>query len=214
MQPSDPNDPNGVPDILRKADPGYGPRPAQDEDNIDVGAFEQGSPFSRWALGRYLVGRALAEAVGNALLTTAVVLLVLAAVAKFLVHSTLLMVLLIIIALIVLLVRWVLMSLVRRLTGFAQFGPLEKRMSDLLGETESDVLRELRRIGLPGRVFTLPFLALRFLGRTRRADTLTRLKQFETERAVPKARLDEMHLILRQAAGAPPRQPPPPPPAR
>jgi len=203
MQPSEPDDPNRLPDILRKSEPGYGPRP---DDNIDVGAFEQGSPLSRWALARYLVGRVLTEAVGNALLIVAIVVLVLAGLAQFGLHSTVLCVLLVIIAIIVLLVRFVLLTIVRRLTGFAQFGPLEERMTALIDNTRKDVMRELRRIGLPGRTLTLPLLAFRFVGRARRADTLARLKQFDTERAVPKARLDEVHILLRQAfsGGLPP----------
>ena len=202
MQPSDPD---RVPDILRKSEPGYGPT---SNENIDVGAFEQGSPLSRWALARYLVGRVLTEAVGNALMLTAIVLLVLAALAQFGLHSTLLCVLLVILAIGVLLVRFVLLAIVRRLTGFAQFGPLEDRMTALVDDTSKDVMRELRRIGLPGRTFTLPLLAFRFVGRERRADTLTKLKQFDTERAVPKARLDEVHILLRQAfAGGLPPEP-------
>lgn len=61
------------------------------------------------------------------------------------------------------------------------------------------MLRELRRIGLPGRVVTLPLLALRLPGRRRRADTVTRLRGFDIERVVPKARLDETFLLLRGA---------------
>jgi hypothetical protein len=186
-------DPKSVPDILRK--------PARDlpRDEADVGAFRQGSPFSQLALGRYLIGRALAESVGNALLIVAVVVLALAAVSEWLFNSTVLAVLLVIIMAGVLLLRWVLLTLVRRLTGFRQFEPIEQRMAALIGDTRSDVLRELRRLGLPGRVYTLPLLGVRLLRRNRRADTLARLRGFETERAVPRARVDELHLLLRQA---------------
>ena len=61
------------------------------------------------------------------------------------------------------------------------------------------MLRELRRLGLPGRTLTLPLLAFRFLGRERRKDTVARLRKFDIDRAVPKARVDEMFLLLRQA---------------
>lgn len=184
-----------TPKILRKPDPKTPPL----GDAAEVGDFRQGSPLSQWALARYLVGRALTESVGNALLVVAVVLLVLAAVGEWVLNSTLLAVLLVIVAVGVLLMRWILLAVVRRLTGFGQFGPLEQRMTALVDDTRADVLRELRRIGLPGRVLTLPLLAVRFLGHDRRADTVARLRAFETERAVPKARLDEMHLLLRQA---------------
>ena len=63
------------------------------------------------------------------------------------------------------------------------------------------MLAELRRIGLPGRVWTLPLLAVRLLGRRRRGETLERLRTFELERAVPRSRLDELHLLLRRAVG-------------
>jgi hypothetical protein len=188
-------DPASTPEILRKRARGA-PR-----DEPEVGDFRQGSPLSQWALGRYLVGRALTESVGNALLAVAVVVLGLAALAEWALGSTLLAVLLVIIAVGVLILRWILLSIVRRLTGFTQYAPVEQRMKALVDDTRSDVLRELRRVGLPGRVFTLPLLGFRFLGHDRRADTLTRLRNFETERAVPKARLDELHLLLRQAFG-------------
>ena len=69
------------------------------------------------------------------------------------------------------------------------------------------MLRELRRIGLPGRVWTLPLLAFRLFSSRRRQDTLARLRTFQVERAVPRARLDELHLVLREAyrSGVPPQ---------
>ena len=74
-------------------------------------------------------------------------------------------------------------------------------MQALVDDTRADVLRELRRIGLPGRVLTLPLLGFRLLSRRRRRDTLDRLRTFQADRAVPKARLDELHLLLRQVFG-------------
>ncbi len=195
---------SGVPDPaepqwLRKPE---GPPP----EHADVGEFRQGSPLSQWALARYLVGRAITESMGNALLTVGVLLLALAALAWWALDSVLLGVLVLVVAVGVLLLRAVLLGIVRRLTGFRQYAPIEERMTALVDDTRSDVLGELRRIGLPGRMWTLPLLALRFLGRTRRRDTLERLKRFEVARAVPRARLDELHLLLRTAFGAePPR---------
>lgn len=182
-----------TPQILRK--------PAARGPQAEVGEIRQGSPLSQWALGRYLVGRALTESVGNALLGVALVLLALAVAAEWLLDTTALAVLLVILACGVLLLRWILLSVVRRLTGFSQFAPVEERMKALVDETRVDVLREMRRVGLPGRVFTLPLLALRLFSRKRRKDTLARLRMFEAERAVPKARLDELHLLLRQVFG-------------
>jgi len=166
----------------------------------EVGEFQQGSAFSQWALARYLVGRALADSMGWALMTTALALGALAALAWWGLHSSALTALLAFVAVAVLLLRALLLGLMRRLTGFRQHGPLEDRMKALVHDTRSDVLRELRRIGLPGRVWTLPLLALRFLGRDRRRDTAARLRRFEVERTVPAARLDELHMLLRSLA--------------
>jgi hypothetical protein len=135
------------------------------------------------------------------LLSVVVVLLVLAGLAWWGIEAKVLGALLVVLALGVLLMRWVLLGVVRRLTGFTHYAALEEHMRALVDDTSSDVLRELRRIGLPGRVWTLPLLAMRFVGRQRRHDTLARLRTFEVERAVPKSRLDEMHIVLRTVVG-------------
>ena len=191
----EPDQPERTPDILRKN------TPPQDDfaPGVDVGEFRQGTAASRWALARFLVGRAIIESVGWALLLVALVFLVLAVAAGVGLHSTFLAVVLAVLGVGTLLMRFVLLGVVRRLIGFERFGPHEDRMRALVDDTSSDVLTELRRIGLPGRVITLPLLAFRFLGRERRADTVARLRKFDTERAVPKARLDEMYLLLRSA---------------
>jgi hypothetical protein len=188
------------PEILRKRD---APRVRPDP---EVGEFRQGSAASQWGLARYLVGRAITESVGTALLIVAGVLVVLTVVSSWVVHSTFLAVIFVLLAVGVLLLRWIMLGIVRRLTGFRQSGPLAERMRSLVDDTRPDVLRELRRIGLPGRTWTLPLLAFRFFRRERRKDAMTRLRTFEIERAVPKARLDEMHLLLRQtfSGGVPP----------
>jgi hypothetical protein len=189
------------PEILRK-------RAVPPRVDPQVGEFRQGSAASQWGLARYLVGRAITESVGVALLIVAGVLVALTILSSWLLHSIFLAVIFVLLAVGALLLRAVMLGIIRRLTGFRQFGPLEDRMRSLVDDTRSDVLRELRRIGLPGRTWTLPLLAFRFVGRTRRADTLARLRTFEIERAVPKARLDEMHLLLRQTfSGTMPPQP-------
>jgi hypothetical protein len=170
----------------------------------EVGEFRQGSPLSRWALARYLVGRAIGESVSWTLLVVVVVLLAGAVVAEWVLHSTFLSVLLVVVALLVLLLRTVLRAVLRRLTAADRYGPVEARLRALVSETRGDVRRELRRIGLPSHAVTMPLLAVRLVGR-RRADTLTRLRSFEIDRAVPPGRLDELHMLLREAAGlAPP----------
>jgi hypothetical protein len=165
------------------------------DDTDDVGQFRRGSPLSRWAFARYLVGRAIGESVGSTLLVLALALLALAAVSQWVLHSTLLAVLIAIVAIGVLLVRAVLRAVLRRLTEADRYGPVETRLRELVSDTRGDVLRELRRVGLPSHTVTLPLLALRLIGK-RRAATLERLRGFDIDRAVPKARLDELHMLL------------------
>ncbi|WP_375475131.1 hypothetical protein [uncultured Jatrophihabitans sp.] len=170
-------------------------------DEPDVGEFRPGSPTSRWALARYLVGRAIAESIGWTLLVTALALIAGAVVVQLSTHLTFVTVLLAIVALGVLGLRAVLRALLRRLTATDSYAPIEARLRELVGETRRDVRRELRRLGLPSRVITLPLLGVRLAGR-RRADTLQRLRGFELGRVVPPVRLDEFHLLLSKAAGA------------
>lgn len=165
-----------------------------------VGAFRQGTAASRWALARYLVGRAIGESVGSTLLVVLVVLLALAVLVQTTVHATFVTVVLCLAALAVLLLRWILLTLLRKLTAVDQFGPVEERLRRLVADTRSDVLRELRRIGLPSHRITLPLLAFRLLGR-RRGQVLERLRSFDLGRAVPAARVDELHLLLRSTVG-------------
>lgn len=161
----------------------------------EVGEFRQGSPLTRWALARYLVGRAIGESVGHTLLVVALVLFGLSAVGQWVLHSTLLAVLLGVLALGVLLLRAVLRGVLRRLTEADTYGRIETRLRELVSDTRGDVLRELRRVGLPSHTITLPVLAFRLIGK-RRKPTLARLRTFDIDRAVPKARLDELHLLL------------------
>lgn len=172
--------------------------PALPNPPVEVGAFEQGSGFSRWALARYLVGRAIGESVGRSLLLVGVIALGLAVVATWVVHSTLVAVLLVFFAIVVFLFGLALRAVLRRLTMVPRAEEVGDRLRALVSDTHRDVLRELRRIGLPGRTLTLPLLALRLAGR-RRKETVDRLRAFEVERAVPRARIDELHLLLRSA---------------
>jgi len=166
----------------------------------EVGEFRQGSPLSQWALARYLVGRAIGESVSRTLLVVAGVLLIAAAAVQWGLHLTLVTVLIVIVLLAVLALRGLLRAVLRRLTATDRYGPLEDRLRALVADTHGDVLRELRRLGLPSHLFTLPLLAVRMVGR-RRAETFERLRSCEIGRAVPKARLDELHLLLRDVSG-------------
>jgi hypothetical protein len=102
-----------------------------------------------------------------------------------------------IVALGVLALRSLLAGLLNRLTAVAADSASERRLRAVLKDTRADVLRELRRVGLPGRTWSMPLLALRLLRPSRQRQTVARLRQFEIERAVPPARLDEVHLLLR-----------------
>jgi hypothetical protein len=168
---------------------------------VDVGEFRQGSPGSRWALARYLVGRAMAESLSRSLLLVALSVLALAAAAEGALNATFWAVVLAVLALVVLAMRAVLRAVLRRLTAADQIQPIEQRLRSLVADTRRDVLRELRRVGLPGHSWTLPLLALRLFARRRRSDTIARLRRFDLDRVVPKARLDELHLLLRTAVG-------------
>jgi hypothetical protein len=166
----------------------------------EVGGFDQGSPLSRWALARYLVGRAIGESVGRSLLVVALVIFGLAAASEWGLHSTFLAVVLGILGLIVLLLRTGLRAILRRLTAAEHYEPIEARLRRLVADTRGDVLRELRRVGLPSHAVTLPLLALRLTGK-RRVATLEKLRGFDVDRAVPRTRLDELHMLLRSGLG-------------
>lgn len=174
----------------------------------EVGAFRQGSALSQWALARYLVGRAIGTSLSLSLLILAVAVFALAAVVQWTTHATFWTVLIVIVGLLVLAFRGVVRWVLRRLTAADHYGPLEDRLRALVGETRGDILAELRRVGLPGRTWTLPLLAIRLVRPRRRRQTLERLRSFDVDRAVTPARVDELHHILRAAfpragAGAP-----------
>lgn len=168
---------------------GYYAHPAD-----DVGAFRQGSEASRWALGRYLLGRALAVQVSRVLLVVAAVILAVA-VGVYFAHVTVLAVLIGLIAVAVLAARAGLGAILRRLTLGAFDPDAERHLATLVASTRKDVAHELRRLGLPSRTLTMPLLGVRLAGR-RRNEVLSRLRGFDVERVVPPGRLDELHLLL------------------
>jgi hypothetical protein len=167
---------------------------------VDVGGFDQGTPVSRWALARYLVGRAIGESMSRSLLVVAVILLACAGLVEW-AGSTFWSIVIAVLALAVLGLRAITRAVLRRLTAADRIAPLEVRMRALVADTRADVLAELRRIGLPGRTWTLPLLVLRLIGRRRRRRTLARLRTFDLDRVVPKARVDELHLLLQNTLG-------------
>jgi hypothetical protein len=172
------------------------PQPGPSGEDAEVGRFRQGTPASQWALTRYLAGRAIAESVGRTLLVLALIVLVVAAL-SWIGHLRLLAALLLVVAVVVLLVRMVVMAVLRRLTAVRNSHPLEERLLALVRETRGDVHRELRRVGLPSHTVTLPLLAARLLRRRSRQPTLERLRAFRVDNVVPRSRVDELHLILR-----------------
>jgi len=183
--------------------PGSGP--SDDFDGFDelgasgtVGAFRQGDGLSRWALGRYLLGRALAVVIGRALLAIAVLIAAIA-VAVYFAGVTVLAVLIGLVAVVVLGARALLNTILRHTTVPAMTPDAEHRLRALVADTRKDVLVELRRLGLPGRTLTLPLLATRLAGR-RRGEVVRRLRDFDVERVVPAGRLDDLHLLLNAQA--------------
>ena len=61
-------------------------------------------------------------------------------------------------------------AVLRRVTGAGYFGSAEGRMRRLVAETRGDIRTELRRIGVPSRLWSLPLLVWRLARRTRRAE--------------------------------------------
>jgi hypothetical protein len=165
-------------------------------DRPDVGTFEQGTPGSRRALGRYLVGRAIGEDVSRGLTLVALFVVGLAALAWWLGPSWI-AVPIAIVAACLLLFRWGLAALLRRATGAGYFGPMEDRMRRLVADTRGAVRVELRRVGVPSRTWTLPLLAWRLARRKHRPETMRRLGRFDVDRVVSGSQLDELHLIVR-----------------
>jgi hypothetical protein len=86
-------------------------------------------------------------------------------------------------------------AILRRIMGVGQLGPAEDKVRALVADTQGDLRRELRRIGLPATVFGMPLLMIRLIGR-RRAATFARLKQFDVNRVVPRSRQDELHFVV------------------
>lgn len=166
-----------------------------------VGSFRQGNAFSQWALARYLVGRALGESLGRSLLIIGIAILGLAAGLWWGLDQHGWGVLVAIIGLFVILLRALLMAIISRLTATREYAPIEQRLRRLVADTRREVLRELRRVGLPGHLWTLPLLGVRLLRPSKRRDTLQRLRRFEVDRVVPQARVDELHMLLRTAVG-------------
>jgi hypothetical protein len=165
----------------------------------DIGAFQQGNAITRWALARYLVGRALAVYVSRALFVVALAVFGLAAL-MFWLHVGWLGILIGLAGLSILVLRALLAAVKRRMTVAGSDAQIDHRLRALVSATGGDVARELRRIGLPSRSWTLPLLVVRLTGR-RRAETAERLRSFDVERVVPPARLDELHLLMRANAG-------------
>jgi hypothetical protein len=175
-------------------------------DGSDVGTYQdgfgrQGSAGSQWALGRYLVGRAVAEALSRGLMVVAVVVFGLAALVEW-AGSTFWTVVIALVAVGVLILRSLLLAVLRRLPLMTGDASVEQRLRRLVADTRRDVLRELRRIGLPGRTVSIPLLATRLIGKHRN-QTLDKLQQFDVDRVVPAARLDELHLLLQSGPQRP-----------
>ena len=172
-------------------------------DAAEIGAFRQGTPFSQWALARYLVGRALGISISNNLLVVAALMFGFAAVLQWVVKSTFWAVVVAIIGVIVLAVRSLLRWALTKITAADHYAPLEARLRSLVAETQADIFRELRRVGLPGHTWSVPLLVIKLLRPSKRRDTLARLKQFDVDRAVSPARVDELHHIMRAAFDRP-----------
>lgn len=159
----------------------------------DVG-FGGSDPVTSGLLARYLVGRVVAARLSISLMFTALVLLA-GAVALWVWGPHWVAVLVGLVALAVIAFRALVVAILRRIMGVGQLGPAEDKVRALVADTQGDMRRELRRIGLPATVFGMPLLLIRLIGR-RRAATFTRLKQFDVNRVVPRSRQDELHFVV------------------
>ncbi len=172
-----------------------GERPATSGNGTspEVG-FGGSDPLTAGLLARYLVGRVVAARVSISLLLTALVLLA-GAVALWVWGPHWVAILVGLVALAVLAFRAIVVAILRRIMGVGQLGPAEDKVRALVADTQGDMRRELRRIGLPATVFGMPLLLIRLLGR-RRAATFARLKQFDINRVVPRSRQDEFNFVV------------------
>lgn len=169
-----------------------------------VGGFEPepeigrapSNPLTDAILARYLVGRAVASRVSVSLLAIALILLV-GATALWEWGPRWLAVIAVLVAIVVAAFRVLVMAILRRVLAVGQLGRAEDQVRALVADTGADLRRELRRIGLPGSVLGLPVLAGRLFSRRRRAETLSRLAQFDVGRVVPKGRRDELAFVVR-----------------
>jgi hypothetical protein len=164
----------------------------------EVGEFRLGTAFSRWALARYLVGRSLLDALSRGLLIAGLVILGSAALLWFGPDAHSWAIFFGVWGVGVLLLRGLLVLVLRRVTATREFGPIENGLRRLVADTRRGVLRELRAVGLPSHLWTLPLLGVRLLRPRKRRDTIARLRQFNVDRVVPASRVDEVHMMLRQ----------------
>jgi hypothetical protein len=164
----------------------------------EVGDFRQGTSFSRWALARYLVGRSMLASLSRGLLIVGLVILALATTVWFGADSHGWAIFVGLIALAVLVSRALLVAIIRRLTATREFAPVENGLRRLVADTRRSVLREMRRIGLPSHLWTLPLIALHMLRPHKRRQTIARMRQFNVDRVVTDTQVDEVHLLLRQ----------------
>ena len=172
---------------------GEGRTHSPDGEPLQVG-FASSDPITLGLLSRYLVGRVVAARVSLSLLIVAVVLLA-GALALWEWGPRVLAVLVGLVALIVFAIRTLVVAILRRVMGVGQLGPVEDQLRGLVSDTQGDLRRELRRIGLPATVLGMPLLMVRILGK-RRAATFARLQQFDLARVVPRSRQDELHFLV------------------
>jgi hypothetical protein len=164
----------------------------------DVGDFRQGSAHVRWALSRYLLGRLIIARVSAGLLFTAFLIAVLGGLVYW-AGGRWLAVLIFLVALGVVVIRWVFVTVVRRLTFDARFGPAERQLRRIIGAAGGDLRRELHRIGVPLSWWSFPLLLLRLMRSRSRRVLFERMRGFQLERAVPAGRVDELHMLIASA---------------
>jgi hypothetical protein len=165
----------------------------------EVGAFRQGNEVSDLILRRYLLTRSLGGSILRAVYWSGISILALAA-AVWLAGVHWLAVLIGVVAVIVLFVRSLLAGLARRISGVDHMGSAGPRVEELVGQTRKGLRSELRRIGLPSAPWGPALIGLRLIRPFRRAETMAKLTQFDLAQVVPRTTLDELQILLRNAA--------------
>lgn len=165
----------------------------------EVGEFRQGGTLADARLRQYLVLRVLGHSVERTLLGVAIAIIVGAAL-LWASHHQIIGVLVGLVGFGWLVVARLVSAILRRLSGAHRLGPDEARVNELVKQTRKGLRSELRRVGLPSGPWGEFRVGVRLVRPIARITTLRKLAGVKLESVIPRNRLDELHLLLRQRA--------------